>query len=54
MNRTNEFEKLNGRNATYLTVDDDTIRQLKNYYRLEDHGESLQFIKDIVIVGDEE
>jgi len=27
---------------------------LKNYYRLEGHSELLQFIKDIVIVGDEE
>jgi hypothetical protein len=54
----NEFEKLNDRKATYLTVDDDTIIQLKNYYKLEDeregHGKLLQFIKDVVIVGDEE
>jgi hypothetical protein len=54
MKRTNEFEKLNDRKATYFTVDDDTMVNLKNYYRLEDHGELLQFIKNVVIVGDEE
>ncbi len=52
----NEFEKLNERKANYRTVDDDTIIHLKNYYRLEEesHGKLLQFIKDAVIVGDEE
>ena len=54
MNRINEFEKLNDRKSTYLTVDDETILNLKNYYKLEDNGELLQFIKEVVIVGDEE
>ena len=54
MNRTNEFEKLNDRKTNYITVDDETILNLKNYYRLEDHVELLQYIKDIIIVGDEE
>ena len=50
----NEFEKLNDRKATYRTVDDDVVIHLKNYYKLEDHGELLRFIKEAVIVGDEE
>jgi hypothetical protein len=56
MNRkiANEFEKLNDRKATYRTVDDDTIFHLKRYYKLEGHGELLKFVKDAVIIGDEE
>lgn len=41
MNRTNEFEELNGRKASYLTVDDEVIFSLKNYYKLEARGELL-------------
>jgi hypothetical protein len=53
---SNEFEKLNERKATYRIIDDNTIIHLKNYYKLEEegHGKLLQFIKDAVIVGDEE
>lgn len=54
MDRKNEFEKLNERKQHYRTVDDDTIISLKNYYKLEDHGELLQFIKEAVIIGDED
>lgn len=55
MNRiANEFEKLNDRKTTCHTVDNDTIIHLKNYYKLEEHGELMQVIKDAVIVGDDE
>lgn len=53
MKRENEFKLLNDRKETYRTVNDDTIIHLKNYYKLEDHGELLQFIKNAVIIGDE-
>lgn len=50
----NEFEKLNKRKAAYRTIDDDTISHLKTYYKLENLGELLKFVKDAAIVGDEE
>jgi hypothetical protein len=54
MDRENKYEKRKEKRANYHTIDDDTIIHLKNYYKLEGHGELLQFVKDVVIVGDED
>ncbi len=54
MDGSSRFKRLNRRKATYRTVDDDTFLRLKNYYKLEGHDELLKFVKDIVIVGDED
>lgn len=36
----------------YRIIDDDTIINLKKYYKLEDHDELLRFVKKHLINGD--
>jgi hypothetical protein len=52
-----EFEKLNERKKYYTFVDDETIRSLIRYYKLEhdneEHGkEVIKFAKDAAQKGD--
>ena len=47
-----EFEAMNERKEHYRTVDDDTIVSLKKYYRLDDHGELLRYVKENVMKDD--
>jgi hypothetical protein len=36
----------------YRVIDDDTIINLKKYYKLEDHDELLRFVKKHLMNGD--
>ncbi|AIC16889.1 hypothetical protein [Nitrososphaera viennensis] len=45
-------EKLNERKKHYQIIDDDMLIRLKEYYKLEDHGELLKFVKEHCMKGD--
>jgi hypothetical protein len=52
-----EFEKLNERKKYYNAVDDDTIRSLIHYYKLEHDNkepgkEVIKFAKEAAVKGD--
>jgi hypothetical protein len=52
MSEKENFEKLNDRKKHYRTIDDDTILNLKEYYKIDDHDELLKFVKNAGIKGD--
>lgn len=59
MTSTEKREKLDGekiiqRQRRYQVIDDDTIAHLKEYYKLDDRGELLKFVKEHCMKGDDD